>query len=279
MSPRATSPTRNRSFTTVHVPSGDNVGVEKGVGAALRDARSRRDLELEEVEAAIKIRVRLLRAIEDEDWDLLPGGAYTRGFIRSYAAFLGLDGERLVDEYRRSAEAESSERAPRRTEPVTIGAPGRDRRRPSGKLAMVLVALAVVGLLIAIGLAGSDDPEPPPQRLSAQPREPSPGAGQRPAAAAAAGVSLSLEAAAEVWVCLLDGEEEVLVDGEILAPGEKAGPFRGESFAVAFGNGQVEISIDGERRPTPASSGPIGYEVDAGGRLSPLAEGERPECT
>jgi cytoskeleton protein RodZ len=261
------------------VPSGDNGRVEKGAGAALRDARNRRGLELEEVEAAIKIRVRLLKAIEDEDWDLLPGGAYTRGFIRSYATFLGLDGERLVDEYRRSTGAETSERGPRRSDPVVVGAPSRGRRRPSGKLVMALVALALAGLLIAIGLAGDDEAEPPGQRLSTQASERPVVAGERPAVTAAAGVSLSLEATAEVWVCLRDGEEEALVDGEILAPGEKAGPFRDESFAVAFGNGQVEISIDGKRRPTPARSGPVGYEVDAGGRLSPLAEGERPECT
>ena len=58
----------------------------------------RRKIDLTEVEAATKIRVRYLRAIENEDWDLLPGDAYARGFVRTYAAYLGLDAERLADE-------------------------------------------------------------------------------------------------------------------------------------------------------------------------------------
>ena len=60
-----------------------------GVGTILREARNRRKVELAEVEAATRIRVRFLRAIEDEEWDVLPGGVYTRGFIRTYASFLG----------------------------------------------------------------------------------------------------------------------------------------------------------------------------------------------
>ena len=48
--------------------------------------------------------MRYLRALENEEWDVLPGGAYTRSFIRTYATFLGLDGERLADTYRREFE-------------------------------------------------------------------------------------------------------------------------------------------------------------------------------
>src|SRR5882757_5554300 len=78
--------------------------MDSGVGTILREARSRRKVELSEVEAATRIRVRYLRAIEDEEWDVLPGGVYTRGFIRTYASFLGLDGDRLVSDYRESIE-------------------------------------------------------------------------------------------------------------------------------------------------------------------------------
>src|SRR6201987_872403 len=78
--------------------------MDSGVGTILREARNRRKVELSEVEAATRIRFRYLRAIEDEEWDVLPGGVYTRGFIRTYASFLGLDGERLVGDYRESVE-------------------------------------------------------------------------------------------------------------------------------------------------------------------------------
>ncbi len=97
--------------------------MDTGIGTTLREARSRRKADLSEVEAAIKIRVRYLRAMENEEWDVLPGGAYTRGFIRTYAAYLGLDGERLADEYRRSTAPAGGERAPKRVEPVASAAP------------------------------------------------------------------------------------------------------------------------------------------------------------
>ena len=67
--------------------------MDTGIGAALRGARNRRNVDLSEVAASTKIRGRYLRAIENEEWDTLPGGAYTRGFNRTYAGYLD-QGER-----------------------------------------------------------------------------------------------------------------------------------------------------------------------------------------
>ncbi|MGZ8665529.1 MAG: helix-turn-helix domain-containing protein, partial [Solirubrobacterales bacterium] len=96
--------------------------LEPAIGATLRDTRTRRKIDLAEVESATKIRVRYLRALENEEWDVLPGGAYTRSFIRTYATFLGLDGERLADTYRREFEQTPAERLPRH-EPVPAPRP------------------------------------------------------------------------------------------------------------------------------------------------------------
>ncbi len=79
--------------------------MEKAVGNTLREARNRRKIDLPQVEEATKIRIRYLRAIENEEWDVLPGDAYVRAFIRTYASFLGLDGERLAEEHRREVGA------------------------------------------------------------------------------------------------------------------------------------------------------------------------------
>src|SRR3954454_11578970 len=101
-----------------------------GVGPTLREARKRRQIELSEVEEATRIRPRFLRAIENEEWDVLPGGVYTRGFIRTYAAFLGLDGERLAEDYRRDVEAAAGGQGTE-TERVPARIPeGRGGRRP-----------------------------------------------------------------------------------------------------------------------------------------------------
>jgi cytoskeletal protein RodZ len=69
------------------------------IGASLREARTRRGLSAEDVQKAIRIRDRYLTALEQEDWALLPGDAYTKGFLRAYAEFLGLDGTLYVDEF------------------------------------------------------------------------------------------------------------------------------------------------------------------------------------
>lgn len=68
-------------------------------GEHLKREREMRDVSLEEVSAATRISVRFLEALEDEQWERLPGGVFNRGFIRSVARFLGLDEEGLIAEY------------------------------------------------------------------------------------------------------------------------------------------------------------------------------------
>jgi hypothetical protein len=63
------------------------------IGNSLREARVRQQLELAEVELATKIRARYLRALEEESFDVLPAQTYVKGFLRTYADYLGLDGQ------------------------------------------------------------------------------------------------------------------------------------------------------------------------------------------
>jgi cytoskeleton protein RodZ len=250
--------------------------VDTGIGPTLREARSRRKLDLPEVEGAIKIRVRYLQAIENEEWDALPGGAYTRGFIRTYASYLGLDGDRLVEDYRRHAAPPAAQHVPSRVEPVPTGM----RKSGSPLMGRVLVAAVCVGLaavVVAIALTGGDgdsSSRPSTARNSAgKATKPERGmtAGKR-------GVAMRLEATAEVWVCLLNGDGVPLVDGQILQEGTEAGPYRSRDFEIALGNGSVEMVLDGERAEIEESSSPVGYRVESGGKLIALEEGERPEC-
>ena len=69
------------------------------IGSSLREARTRQGLDFPELEERTKIRPKYLRALEDERFDLLPAPTYVRGFLRSYAEALGLDGQPFVDEY------------------------------------------------------------------------------------------------------------------------------------------------------------------------------------
>jgi transcriptional regulator with XRE-family HTH domain len=257
--------------------NGHNVAVATGIGETLREARSRRKVDLSEVEAAIKIRVRYLQAIENEEWDALPGGAYTRGFIRTYAGYLGLDGDRLADDFRREVEP-LGERVPKRVEPVPTGVRGGGSRL-SGRLLIAFVCLALVAVVVGIAIAGgggeggSSTPKPSAQARSRQQQQQ-----RKQASAAKPGVALRLAATGEVWVCVLDAAEKPLVDGQILAAGEEAGPYRSSGFEMAFGNGSVDVYVDGSPVRIEESSSPVGYAVDGKGKLVSLEEGERPSC-
>lgn len=258
--------------------------VDTGVGATLREARKRREVDLSEVEAGTKIRIRYLRAIENEEWDALPGSAYTRGFIRAYASYLGLDGERLAEEYRHESGSPRVEK-PERVEPAATGARGRRTPRLAGAGTAAVVA-ALIGALVAIGvLSGGESETGGSDRGASRPgAAPATGEGGEStgggaAPAPAPGVTVQLSAEGEVWVCLLDVDGVPLVEGRILEAGAEEGPFRSEGFAVAFGNGEVSMLVDGEPAGIPVSSDPIGYEIDSEGELAPLAEGERPTCT
>lgn len=252
------------------------------VGTKLRKARSRRKLSLADVEAATKIRGRYLQAIENDEWDQLPGDTYARAFVRTYGRFLGLDGERLAEEQRQSSGGTRPGEGLPRVDPRPRPVARRRRRgepRVSPKLVAGVVTALVVAALLAVGLAtgGSDGGSTVPSAEQGKQ-----GAGhkgrqrQRPAAA---GHSLVLAADGEVWVCLLDGSQKPLLDGVILAPGESEGPFRSGSFSVALGNGAVTMTVDGKQAKLPEPSSPIGFEVLSDGSVRELPEGERPTCT
>ena len=64
-------------------------------------------IDISEVETRTKIRAKYLRAIENEEWDLLPGPVYVKSFLRTYGDYLGLDSRLLIDEYKRRYERPS----------------------------------------------------------------------------------------------------------------------------------------------------------------------------
>ena len=74
------------------------------IGDQLRETRMRNRIDITEVEAATKIRAKYLRALENEEWDLLPGPTFVKTFLRTYADYLGLDARMLVEEYRQRYE-------------------------------------------------------------------------------------------------------------------------------------------------------------------------------
>src|SRR5918995_473233 len=79
------------------------------IGETLREARMRRRIDMTEVETATKIRGKYLLALENEEWDLLPGPTFVKSFLRTYAEYLVLDARLLVEEYRQRYERPSTQ--------------------------------------------------------------------------------------------------------------------------------------------------------------------------
>ena len=116
------------------------------IGSSLREARLRQELDFPELEERTKIRPKYLRALEDERFDILPAPTYVRGFLRSYAEALGLDGQPFVDEYN-SRFTVGEDDAPLRARRVPP--PRRDRAPRESRIAAVaLVAIAIATALV-----------------------------------------------------------------------------------------------------------------------------------
>ena len=135
------------------------------IGISLREARLRQHLELPEVEQATKIRGKYLRALEEEQFEVLPATTYVTGFLRAYADYLGLDGQLYVDEFNSryiAGEEETPLRA-RRTSTVNT-----QRRVESNTILFALVAIGIVtALALAAAKFGGSKPQNTP--LSAAP--------------------------------------------------------------------------------------------------------------
>src|SRR4051812_14791690 len=118
----------------------------------------RQRIDIVEVESHTKIRAKYLRALENEEWDLLPGTTFVKTFLRTYGDYLGLDSKMLVEEYKQRYERPG----PQDLLPFGARAAGRRQRRAPTVSPLVVVGVAVVLLLAALFAIGkwlgSSDP-------------------------------------------------------------------------------------------------------------------------
>lgn len=125
-----------------------------GEGAILRMAREEKGWSYEEVEDAIKIRVRYLSALENEEYNVLPGATYTRGFLRTYAKHLGLDPQEIIDKFNMSFAKEAQ---PAMTTPLAPIPQKQVWFRPL--VIAVMAILAIIIVVVVIMLTRGDNPE------------------------------------------------------------------------------------------------------------------------
>jgi helix-turn-helix protein/uncharacterized protein DUF4115 len=133
------------------------------IGNSLREARYRQGLELSEVELATKIRARYLQALEEESFDALPAQTYVKGFLRTYADYLGLDGQLYVDEYNsRYSVGDDEPREPvvaRRTS--TVHQRHRRLERRGVLLGVAGIAIVCAFFIAAFKYGSGNDNNPP----------------------------------------------------------------------------------------------------------------------
>ena len=259
------------------------------IGATLREARMRQRIDITDMEVRTKIRAKYLRALENEEWDLLPGPTYVRSFLRTYAEALDLDAKAIVEEYKlRHEHTDVGELHPiRRPTPRQ-----RDRRRTGpgggggrGFPRAALVGLVLAAILVALFFVGRNQEDEPATMAPAPARTTTTagaggsgdgGSGQaRPRRSRV--VRLQLVATGPVSICLVDARGDVLVANEILQPGARTRTFRSRRFRLVLGNNAVRLRVNGKARAVPASSQAIALEITRAGRRA-LPAGQRPTC-
>jgi cytoskeleton protein RodZ len=260
------------------------------IGATLREARMRARIDVSEIEAQTKIRAKYLRALENEEWDLLPGPTYVRSFLRTYAQALGLDDKALVDEYRSLYEQPSEldhqpvMSAPRRARPRS--SPG--GRRPSRGYVIAMGAIGVLIVLLLVGLLsgkGGRSSSPRASNTSTQKKSHKPRSGASsvspssaaPRLRASGRVALSLQPTAPVWVCLIGDNGRKAIPGVTIQPPYTPVTYHAARFTITLGNNAVTMYIDGKAQTVPTTSQAIGYSITSSGRHT-LPASQLPIC-
>jgi cytoskeleton protein RodZ len=248
------------------------------IGETLREARMRQRLDITDVEAQTKIRAKYLRALENEDFGMLPGPTFVKSFLRTYAEFLGLDPHLLVEEYRvRYDPRDESELTPFARAPS-----GRQRRRPPRRpawLPLVAAVVVILALLLVLGLTGggsNDSGTTPTTSTSA--KQPATAKSKSKArqtkrkARRARTVKLRIVPAVATYVCVDKGTgTPVVYEGTLSTPKS----WKSRHLRINLGRRAVRITANGKRIAVPAGSNPIGFDFRPNSHRE-LALGQRP---
>jgi cytoskeleton protein RodZ len=251
------------------------------IGATLREARMRARIDIHEVESATKIRAKYLRALENEEWDLLPGPTFVRTFLRTYAEYLGLDARMLVEEYKQRFER------PGPQDMLPFGSRAAGRRAPSrrGPLIPPIIPILLVAAAVIWGVAygidqlatgsgnsrkrASTTPTPAPTAVHharhhhAKPKQ----------------VKLRIVPTGTVNVCLVTGGGKTLINSQNLQAGSRTRVFAAKHLKVAFGNSQARMRTGGKTYPVAATGAVVGYDLRPGHAPHRLAAAALPKCT
>jgi len=242
----------------------------------------RQRLDIADVEERTKIRAKYLRALENEEWGLLPGPTFVKTFLRTYAEVVGVDPHLLVEEYRVNHEP----REEYEFQPLA-SVPPRDSRRagrrsPPGppRRGVVVASLLVAGLafLLVLGLMSDEDDGGGGEQAARTTttdatKQPNPSREQPRRKAAPAGVNLRIAPIEPTYLCVDTGPgTDVVYENTLAEPRTFRNPQR---LRVNLGRRSAEMRLNGKPVEVVDGAEPLGLELTRQGSTE-IESGERP---
>ena len=261
------------------------------IGQRLREARLRRELDIADAETYTKIRAKYLRALENDEFGMLPDRTLVKTFLRTYSEYLGLDAQLLLEEYR----AQHEPRGVGDAQPLAPRRAREPRRRgsgppvgPGGAFAIGIVLLLVV--FAVLGLTGGEEDEAgnrttttteertAEERRAAREkrdRRERREKRERRESAARRVLVLRVTPGEPTYVCLDDGRGRKTFEGTLTAP-RTFRARRGGRLRINLGRAPERLTANGKRVRVPETSTGAGFSFSRTGEATPLAAEQRP---
>jgi len=224
------------------------------IGQELKRERELRGISLKEIADSTKINIRFLRALEEDRLDMLPEQFFTRGIIRTYANYLGLDEQGVLNTYLEDLQSQKTQEVPAEDKKLEENeipeSPPKEKKISSLSALMVL---AVIALIIIMYFVLRKDETPPPvtsqiespaQNTQPEP-SPTPPTAQKETEIKQEELTLEISVEQETWLEVYADQE--MVDSGIKMPGENLQVKAREEFLIHIGNaGGITYTINGE---------------------------------
>ncbi|MEI6727076.1 MAG: RodZ domain-containing protein, partial [Actinomycetes bacterium] len=231
-----------------------------------------RNLTLQQVEEDTKIRVKYVQAMENEDWDVMPGVTYVKGFLRTYASYLGLDPDVIIDEFRSRGMSPAAEHHEPFSGSSVIGKP-RSHRGRNTIVIVAVICLLVLGVIYVLGMRSNktDEPGTRPGALGISSASPKASTSPKPSSSTSAVPAwqknlVKLTAAkGDCWMEVRrDSSTGIVLFSGTVKKGDHQ-KFTGKVLWISFGNpAVVQLEVQGKKVKVTGDVGPWPVIVNKG---------------
>ncbi len=223
------------------------------IGQELKRERELRGISLKEIADSTKINIRFLRALEEDRFDMLPEKFFTRGIIRSYANYIGLDEHSVLNTYLEGLQTREKQQGPeevKKSDAIEDNEPLRDNKKSIFLFA--LTVLVILALTVILYIVFQRDEEPPPsssetQSVPAKTQEETitlpPVVEEEPEIEE--GLNMEFTVQQETWIEVFADQE--MLDSGVKYPGERLQYKARKEFLIHIGNaGGIAYTINNQ---------------------------------